>query len=73
MNDAAERLAQAIRDVINEAVQAAVERESPTPPPARDHVASILDRLSHHASIVVTSGESYRMRHADHSKKGATT
>ncbi|PBD11946.1 ATP-binding protein, partial [Mycobacterium avium subsp. hominissuis] len=24
----------------------------------------------HHASIVVTSGESYRMRHADH-KKGA--
>lgn len=32
--------------------------------------ASILDRLLHHASIVVTSGESYRMRHADH-KKGA--
>jgi excisionase family DNA binding protein len=35
MNDAAERLAQAIRDVINEAIHAAVERERPTPPPAR--------------------------------------
>jgi excisionase family DNA binding protein len=35
MSDAAERLAQALRDLINEAVQAAVERERPTPPPAR--------------------------------------
>jgi hypothetical protein len=35
MHDAAQRLAQAIRAVINEAVQAAVEGESPTPPPAR--------------------------------------
>ncbi|MDC6663138.1 ATP-binding protein, partial [Leclercia adecarboxylata] len=26
----------------------------------------ILDRLLHHASIVITSGQSYRMRHADH-------
>jgi hypothetical protein len=35
MSDAAERLAQALRDLINEAVQAAVEREPPTPPPTR--------------------------------------
>ena len=35
MSDAADRLAQALRDLINEAVQAAVERERPTPPPAR--------------------------------------
>ncbi|WAC92224.1 helix-turn-helix domain-containing protein [Mycobacterium sp. Aquia_213] len=32
-NDAAERLAHAIRDIVNEAVQAAVERERSTPPP----------------------------------------
>jgi excisionase family DNA binding protein len=35
MSAAADRLAQAIRDVINEAVQAALVRQSPTPPPAR--------------------------------------
>jgi hypothetical protein len=35
MSDAADRLAQALRDLINEAVQAAVERERATPPPAR--------------------------------------
>jgi excisionase family DNA binding protein len=35
MSDAADRLAQAIRDVINEAVQAAVGQERTTPPPAR--------------------------------------
>jgi hypothetical protein len=35
MNDAAERLAHAMRDVINEALQAAVERERRTQPPAR--------------------------------------
>jgi excisionase family DNA binding protein len=35
MSDAVDRLAQALRDVINEAVQAAVERERATPPPAR--------------------------------------
>jgi hypothetical protein len=36
MSDAADRLAQAIRDVINEAVRAAVVRqERPTPTPAR--------------------------------------
>jgi DNA replication protein DnaC len=40
--------------------------------PEHTTAASILDRLLHHATIVVTSGESYRMRHADH-KKGATT
>lgn len=38
--------------------------------PEHTTAASILDRLLHHATIVVTSGESYRMRHADH-KKGA--
>jgi DNA replication protein DnaC len=38
--------------------------------PEQTTAASILDRLLHHATIVVTSGESYRMRHADH-KKGA--
>jgi excisionase family DNA binding protein len=35
MSDAADRLAQAIRDVIDEAVQAAVGQDCPTPPPAR--------------------------------------
>jgi excisionase family DNA binding protein len=35
MSDATDRLAQALRDLINEAAQAAVERERPTPPPAR--------------------------------------
>ena len=36
MSDAPERLAQALRDLINEAVQEAVERERPTPsPPVR--------------------------------------
>lgn len=35
MSDAAERLAEALRDLIDEAVQAAVERDRPAPPPAR--------------------------------------
>jgi hypothetical protein len=35
MSDAAARLAQPLRDLINDAVQAAIERECPTPPPAR--------------------------------------
>ncbi len=35
MSDAADQLAQALRNVINEAVQAAVERERASPPPAR--------------------------------------
>jgi hypothetical protein len=34
--------------------------------PKHTTAASILDRLLHHASIVITSGQSYRMRHADH-------
>jgi excisionase family DNA binding protein len=34
MSDAAERLALALRDLINEAVQAVVERDCPTSPPA---------------------------------------
>jgi excisionase family DNA binding protein len=33
MSDAVDRLAQALRDLIDEAVQAAVEPERPTPPP----------------------------------------
>ncbi len=35
MSDAVDQLAQALRNVINEAVQAAVERERRTPPPER--------------------------------------
>jgi excisionase family DNA binding protein len=35
MSDAVDRLAQALRDLINEAVQAAVKQERATPPPAR--------------------------------------
>ena len=35
MSDTADRLAQALPDLINEAVQAAVERDRPTPPTAR--------------------------------------
>jgi DNA replication protein DnaC len=38
--------------------------------PEHTTAASILDRLLHHATIVVTSGESYRMRHAEHKKGG---
>jgi DNA replication protein DnaC len=41
--------------------------------PEHTTAASILDRLLHHATIVITSGESYRMRHADHKKGGAKT
>jgi excisionase family DNA binding protein len=35
MSDAADRLAQALHDLIKEAVQTAVERDRPRPPPAR--------------------------------------
>jgi hypothetical protein len=35
MSDSADRLAQALRDVINEAVQETVDRTRPTPPPVR--------------------------------------
>jgi excisionase family DNA binding protein len=35
MSDAVDLLAQALREIINEAVQAAVERERAIPPPAR--------------------------------------
>jgi len=38
--------------------------------PEHTTAASILDRLLHHATIVITTGESYRMRHADHKKEG---
>jgi DNA replication protein DnaC len=30
--------------------------------------ASILDRLLHHASVVITDGKSFRMRHAQHKR-----
>jgi DNA replication protein DnaC len=30
--------------------------------------ASILDRLLHHASVVITDGNSYRMRDAQHKR-----
>ena len=36
--------------------------------PEHTTAASILDRLLHHASIVITSGESHRMRHAKHKR-----
>jgi excisionase family DNA binding protein len=35
MSDAVDRLAEALRDLINQSVQQAVERERPTPPPAQ--------------------------------------
>ena len=35
MSDAVDQLARALRDLVTEAVQAAVERERPTPLPAR--------------------------------------
>ena len=36
--------------------------------PEHTAAASILDRLLHHASVVITSGESHRMRHAKHKR-----
>jgi DNA replication protein DnaC len=36
--------------------------------PEHTTAASILDRLLHHASVVITDGESYRMRHAQHKR-----
>ncbi len=40
-----------------------------------EHVtaASLLDRLLHHASVVVTEGESFRMREAKTRTRGSTT
>lgn len=38
--------------------------------PEHTTAASILDRLLHHATVVITDGESYRMRHADHKQGG---
>ncbi|NMN99338.1 IS21-like element helper ATPase IstB [Antrihabitans stalactiti] len=37
--------------------------------PEHTTAVSILDRLLHHATIVVTDGESYRMREANHPRK----
>jgi DNA replication protein DnaC len=34
--------------------------------PEHTTAASILDRLLHHATVVITDGDSYRMRHAQH-------
>jgi hypothetical protein len=36
--------------------------------PEHTTAAGILDRLLHHASVVVTDGESFRMRHAQHKR-----
>lgn len=38
--------------------------------PEHTTAASILDRLLHHATVVITDGESYRMRHAHHKQGG---
>jgi DNA replication protein DnaC len=38
--------------------------------PEQTTAASILDRLLHHATVVVTSGESYRMRQAQQARAG---
>lgn len=38
--------------------------------PEHTTAASILDRLLHHASVVITDGESFRMRHAHHKQGG---
>src|ERR1700757_4329580 len=36
--------------------------------PEHTTAASILDRLLHHASRVITDGQSFRMRHAQHKR-----
>ena len=41
--------------------------------PARLCRASILDRLQHHSTVVVTDGESYPMRDAGHHREEHTT
>ena len=38
--------------------------------PEQTTAVSILDRLLHHATVVITDGESYRMRHAHHKQGG---
>lgn len=38
--------------------------------PEHTTAASILDRLLHHATVVITDGQSYRMRHAHHKQGG---
>jgi DNA replication protein DnaC len=40
--------------------------------PEHTTAVSILDRLLHHATVVVTSGQSYRMRDAKHRRGGTT-
>jgi DNA replication protein DnaC len=39
--------------------------------PEHTTAVSILDRLLHHASIIITDGDSYRMRQSQHSQGGA--
>lgn len=41
--------------------------------PEHTTAASILDRLLHHATVIVTTGESYRMRDARHHRQEAPT
>jgi DNA replication protein DnaC len=36
--------------------------------PEHTTAASILDRLLHHANVIITDGDSYRMRHAQHKR-----
>lgn len=40
--------------------------------PEHTTATSILDRLLHHATVVITDGESYRMRHAHHKQRKVT-
>lgn len=40
--------------------------------PEHTTAVSILDRLLHHATVVITSGQSYRMRDAKHRRGGTT-
>ena len=39
--------------------------------PEQTTAVSILDRLLHHATVVITDGESYRMKDAQHRKETA--
>nr|WP_268968770.1 ATP-binding protein [Mycolicibacterium austroafricanum] len=41
-------------------------------PPEQTTAVSILDRLLHHAAVVITDGDSYRMKDAQHRKEQPT-
>jgi len=40
--------------------------------PEQTTAVSILDRLLHHATVVITNGDSYRMKDAQHRKEQPT-